>query len=454
MPIANYKPDAQLPTKPNLPKIEPKGYVSIVKDDNETPLKSLIAYMEGAPWSGTYYSQVVSAHNDIREIDPGSPDIYQQYQKIMNFEIRVSSALTDSYDSTTGITTVSGGGLVYGSILPNISDYFVSDTGDDKTGVFRLTNVERKNFNRDSAFYIEYDLVGFVELDSTTIDELNSKTIRTYYYSKDRLLDGLQPLMKEEDHIQTLNLKDIYREIVNYYYKTFFNRKYMTLVIPGQSHGMYDSFLAEYIMKIVDTFDAYDIKNVKQIPTDHDVYLNQPQLWSLMLNRDYDDLSMCNQKMGLTNTRMFNNSTYIRGLAFSNMDYVVYPDTPDVSAIVASSPDVKFISLEEVMETTNVNGTVASLITGQYVTAAKTYQLIHTVLLDDFYVLSENFYTNSANQSVLEILVKDYLKRQSIDIKMLNALVAKFKHWGRLEQFYYGPILMTLIKEADRASYT
>jgi hypothetical protein len=173
-----------------------------------------------------------------------------------------------------------------------------------------------------------------------------------------------------------------------------------------------------------------------------------------MLSRDYDDLSMCNQKMGLTNTRMFNNSTYIRGLAFSNMDYIVYPNTPDVSAIVASSPDVKFISLKEVAETTNVNGTVASLITGQYVTAAKTYQLIHTVLLDDFYVLSENFYTNSANQSVLEILVKDYLKRQSIDIKMLNALVAKFKHWGRLEQFYYGPILMTLIKEADRASYT
>jgi len=78
----------------------------------------------------------------------------------------------------------------------------------------------------------------------------------------------------------------------------------------------------------------------------------------------------------------------------------------------------------------------------------------HPVLKDDFYVLSRAFYEDTADKSVLEILVKDYLKMQTLDLDKLYRLTETFKKLGRLEQFYYGPILMVLIKEADRASYS
>lgn len=454
MPIAGYKPDEQLPTKPNLPQIQPKQYESVVVDDKYTPIKSLIAYVEGAPWTVDYYSQVVTKHNDLREIDPGSPSVYQQYQKIKQLEIRVSSALTDSYDTESGITTVTGNGLMYGTILPNVSDYFITDTGDAKKGIFRVNNVERKNFNRDSAFYIEYELVGFAEIIPDTYNDLEAKVIRTYYFNKDRLVDGLQPLVKEEDHQQIDGLRDNYLNLIKYYFKTFFNRKYMTLVLPGQNFGIYDSFLVDYLLKIVDSFDAEEIRLMKQLPTDFEVFLSQPQLWKAMYERDYDSLAHSNQHMGLVDKSHFNTSSWIRGMAYTNVDYVVYPISPDESSLVKEDPLVKTLSIEETIETKNVSGVLASMITLQYVEPAKTYQQIFPVLVDDYYVLSTNFYLNTVNQSLIEILTKDYLKRQSIDLKKLYALIGTYKTWSRLEQFYYTPILITLIKEADRSTYT
>lgn len=454
MGIASYKPDVQLPVKPNLPKIEPQEYKSIVQDDQVVPLNSLIAYIEGAPWTVEYYSQVVSKHNDIREVDPGQPNVYQQYQKISKLEIRVSSSLVSNYDTENAVTTVSGNGLLYPSVIPNVSDYFVTDAGDHKTGIFRVTNVERKTFNKDSAFYIEYDLVGYTDTAVEIFNDLNSKVIRTYFFSKDRLIDGLQPMVKAEDHQQIINLKNIYKDIVLYYFKTFFNRKFMTLVLPGQDNGVYDSFLVNYLLKIVDNFDAPEIINIKQLPTDHELYLNQPQFWQAMLERDYSLLTMCNKEMGLVSKRLFNADTFIRGLALTNIEYIVYPNNPDTSILVKSNPLAKLLNISEIIETKSVNGTLASFINDQYVEDTRTYQVINPVLQDKFYVLSQNFYEGLINQSLLEILVKDYLKNQALNLNKLILVCSKFKTWGRLEQFYYGPILLTLIKEADRATYT
>ena len=76
MTIANYKPDANPPVQPSTPKSQPSGYKSVVYDDKgNVPLSSLIAYISGSSYSCDYYKQVVSEHNDLREIDPGQPNI-------------------------------------------------------------------------------------------------------------------------------------------------------------------------------------------------------------------------------------------------------------------------------------------------------------------------------------------------------------------------------------------
>ena len=64
MPIAKLTPTAAGPQELNLPQIEPKSYEGVVNDLRSTPIDALLAYVEGAPWTATYYSQIVAKHND------------------------------------------------------------------------------------------------------------------------------------------------------------------------------------------------------------------------------------------------------------------------------------------------------------------------------------------------------------------------------------------------------
>jgi len=452
MPIAGYKIDAKMPTQPNLPKIEPEGYRSVIYDDNNLPLHSLISYIEGSPWAVNYYSQILSKHNDLRELDLGQPTIYQQYQKIVNLEIRVSSPLTSNYDSETGITTTTGNGLLYPFIVPNISDYFVTDVADNALAIFRITNVERRTFNRDSVFSIDYDLVGYVSVLLENFNDLESKVNKTYHFNKDRLVEGLQPLLKDSDQQDVINFKAYYTDITKYYFKTFFNRKYMTLVVPGQEYAIYDAYLVNYLLKIVDTFDAPEIRSIRRIPVEIDPYFSQPQLWELLLNKDYDSLKTCNSKMGIVSKFVFNKNTHMFSAVFSNIDYIIYPLLPDTSIVLEKDPLPKVLSLVSLRDLQTTDS-VLDLIRNQYVTDVKTFQLFYSTIIDDYYVLSSDFYNNTNNQSVLEILVKDYLRNKTLDSKMLLTFANIYKTLTRLDQYYYGPILLTLLKEANRSVY-
>lgn len=454
MAIAGRKPLAEVPTQPNTPKVQPDNYKSIIYDDDNTPITSLIAYVEGAPWTVEYYQQVLSKDNDLREVDPGQPNVYQQYNKIKQFEIRVNSALSTNYDSNTGITGAPGNGIIYPFLIPNINDYFVTDAGDTAKAIFRITNVDRKTFNRDSAFGIEYELVNYVHQAEDIYQSLVDKTVREFTFSKDRLIENLQPILKDEDYQKVSSLKQTYAELVTYYFKTFFNRKFMTLVVPGQDNGIYDPYMVNVLIQIVNTNEVNEVRFVKRIPTDFDPFMRQPQFWDLMERRDYDGLTMCNQKMGLVSKYLFNKNAWLQGVFFSNIEYLVYPDTPDTSTLVSENPDYKLLATQELVEATNVNGSILDLITMTYPLNNSTIPLFHPVLKDDFYVLSQAFYEDSSDKSLLEVLVKDYLKMQALDLDKLYRLTEAYRKLGRLEQFYYGPILMILIKEADRASYT
>lgn len=453
MPIANYKPNTTPVIPVKLPTTEPANVKSIVYSDNNVPLSSLIAYIEGAPYYCDYFKQVVAEHNDLREIDPGQPNVYQQYEKINGLEIRVATPLTSSYDADTAITTVTGGGIIYPFMIPNVSDYFVSDADDHRKGLFRITNVERRTFNRDSAFYVDYEMVGYTDAAGPLYDDLVSKVIREYHFSKERLLEGLQPVLRTTQYHQLNTLRQRFEDISRYYLRTFFNRQYTTLVIPGQTAAIYDSFLVDFLFKILDSFLYEEMRHMRQFCVDKDPFMQQPQFWDLLLRRDFNGLASCNQKMSQVSKYTFGSSGFIHGIFFSTIDYLVYPVSPDLTALLENNPEAKTVDLEVLEEPTNVFGTLAELILHQYVSGTNTYPYVKLVTIDDFYVLSQAFYSQSGSMSLLEILVKDYLKMQPINLDMLLALCDAYTSLGRLEQYYYGPILLVLLKEADRSNY-
>lgn len=455
MSIAKRKPITEVvQTTASLPKVQPDSYKGVVYDDKNIPLVSLIAHITGAPWTVNYYSQIVGEHNDLREIDPGQSGIYQQYSKTVGLELRVEDALNSSYDTERGITTVTGSANVYPFMIPNVADYICAEAGANQYALFRVTQVDRKSFNRDSVHNIQYELIGYVEQNRELYDNIESKVVKSFHFSKDRLIEGLSPTLRTEDFHKVINLKSLYSDLVKFYYKSFFDIRFGTLVIPGQEQPCYDSFLANYMSTLVETTDAPEIMSVRKIPTDRETYLSQPQFWDLLRNKDYNGKAYTNNKMGLVSKTLFNRNSYVQGLAFSNISYVVYPDSPDTSAYIGTLQCIKPFVSATLTETIGQKNVEFTLTDNQLETDSRTYKLIHDVLVDDFYVLSAEFYNETAQQSMLEILVKDYLKGNTLDLNKLYAVSDTFRKWKRLEQFYYGPILMTLIKEADRTQYS
>jgi hypothetical protein len=454
MAIANYKPVTELPSKPNLPKVEPENYKSILVDTKIIPASTLLAYVNGSPWIVDYYSQVITTDTDIRELDIVQPNVYQQYSKINNLELRVESALTPSYETEHSITTVTGSANVYPFLVPNISDYFITDAADSRKALFRVTSVERKALSTQSIHTIDYEIVGYVDALMKYYDNLESKVISNFYFHKDRLVEGLQPMLKAEETQNVLDLNIYYKELVRYYFNSFYNPKYSTLVIPGQDYSIYDHNLIRYITAIVESTDAPELAYLKTISSDKDIYINQAQFWSIMLQRDYNGLKYCNKKMELVNKRAFNRNAFVHGLAFSNVDYIVYPAEYDKSTLVHDNPAPLPLAQPTFLPTDNTLGNIADVINNNYKDVNTTYPYIKLVTDDPYYVLSENFYLGKDQLSLLEILTKDYLKLHPLDLAKLTDLCKQFRSWGRLEQFYYGPIIITLIKEANRGQYT
>lgn len=460
MPIARHKPTAPSIVKTNLPKIESSNYKSVIVDDNETPLKSLLAYVEGAPWTVNYYSQIISEHNDIKDFDPTQTNIYQQYSKINDLEIRVSTALNSSQDTENSLLTVSGSGLIYPFLVPNVGDLFTSSAGQSREGLYRVSNVERKTFNRDSVFSIDYELVGYTDEEKTFFSNLESKVTRVLFFNKDRLIDGGVPTLSTEENTNYINLSSEYKKICFEYFKTFFNKEIGTLILPGQNNIIYDSFLVDFVMKIVDTFDAEEIRYVKKLTTENNPFLKQKQFWNLLEERDIEILPYLNKNMVLASTKIFNKEPMLQGLLYSRVEYIVYPENGDLS-VFSGKDKISFnrdeesanLNLSTISEASTSGGSIADILNKEHIEQNCSLPIIYNVLKDKSYVLSENFYNKTNNRSLLEILVYDYIKGNSLNIKNLSEVVSSRHKWGRLEQFYYGPILLVLIKTMKKGLY-
>jgi hypothetical protein len=75
------------------------------------------------------------------------------------------------------------------------------------------------------------------------------------------------------------------------------------------------------------------------------------------------------------------------------------------------------------------------------------------VTFDETYIFSKNFYEGNP-ESVIEIMIMDYLRNEAINQDQLRLLVRNYRNMDRLEQFYYGPILFLLMRESRRSNYT
>lgn len=510
MAIAAYKPDTESPVVTNLPRVE-NNYDSIIVDNSETPIRSLLTYIQGSHWTVDYYNQITSRDTDIRTSDPGQSSIYQQYRKIEKLDLLVETPISSSQNTDNTLMSVKGSSKVYPVIVPNVGDIFKATLIDGMVGIFTITEVERLSFNKDAVYMIDYNLTKYVkdpnDVDLKTIED---KVIRTYVYSKDRLINGQMPLLNQDQYNKEKSLQVYGSEIIRYLFKNFFNRDLMTLVIPGQSLYVYDPIVLSFLRKIINNDQAPEIRQTQFLNTENDPYLAQPTLFDAILNRDINMLSYVNKEMKLVDPRYFSLNAYLNSIYYTGVQYIVYPlditltpnwpktNGPEIidplSTIIASNgyvpgtgispsytdyndcknlldsdknicgvdvngnplPNVVYgpkaeccgdivTILSKLIPTTGMHQRLYNPILDVYNDGVHNTPYTYDVLYDGYYVLSNNFYSQNGNQSVLESLVSQMIKGEVIDINALYSLCKTYTKWNRLEQFYYIPVLYALI---------
>lgn len=451
MALARYKPSMAQAPLPEPIKAVPEPFKGIVQNNTYTSNASILGYVEGSSWSVNYYRQLINEHNDLKSLDVGQDPLYQQYEKIIGLEIRVSSPLSSSgQDHETGYISVNGSGLIYPYMIPNEKDMFIADIGDGRDGIFAITEVNRSGFNKDSVFTIEYSLIDFIQENDTKYNDLESKSARTVYFDKDSLVTNNRPFLIEDQYRFIKELDIHYKELVSFYFKTFFSTDTSTLILPGQKiSSIYDPYVVDFILRIIDTFDAPEIRKVKKLVVMDDAYLKQDQIYSMMLQRDISLLPLLNKEMGVTSSNNFNSNPYLQGIKYSGIDYIIYPSDVDNSVSGSFDSMQKFLSQTSIQQVTSIKG-MFNANDDVYTEGVEIIPYIKSIDIDKYYVLSESFYKNGENKSMLEILVRTYLKGEALDYKKLWSLIKRWKSWGRLEQFYYIPLIITLIKASKR----
>lgn len=452
MPIVQAKPLAPPEIKDKIPVIQTTEVRSNVVDTKYTPASSLLTYIEGSKWTVNYYSQVIDKDTALAGQDTGQSGIYQQYRVIRGLDIKVESALMWSQNPETKSITASGTANLHSLVIPNNGDMFTADIGDGREGVFQISTSEKRSLFKESVYFIEYQLIYLANDDRNRKADLDSKVVQELYYLKDFLHHGQNPLVSSREYEIVEQLKTKYYEIINHYFRWFFSKEFNTLLVPGQDKRVYDHFVVKFILSILDTRDNEHIRYIRRLNVEDDYNLKEPNIWTAIATKDIIALKTGFRKTGLVSTRYFNNNPMLESIRFSGIEYIIYPK--DHQSVYDSSNNLmnKTVSAVELTRVNTRNGNLEELIYDQTFSLNGTkIKGIGSVLCDDHYVLSQNFYENLPNKTLLEVLVENYFQEENNNNESILDLCNSIHNWGGLERFYYIPLLLTLIKNSIRS---
>lgn len=448
MPLVNPTPSAPKVEQPTQVQITAPEYRGITVDTRVTPLPEVVVYVEGSSWTVNYYSQVLDKDVNLSGLEPNLDPQYQQYTLISGFELKVTSPLQTSQDPNTNAMIITGTANVYPSLIPNVGDVFLADIGDGREGMFQVMNVERKSLFKETTHVAEYQLLKYTDADIKA--NLHAKVVKVVQFVKDFLIHGQNPLLVPDDYEILLKLQARFREICERYFKSFTSTEYRTFVVPGQEYRIYDHFLTSTLLSIFTPYDTPEVRYAKQLNCDDDIALRSTNIWQALQKQDPNLVKYCSKRTGLVSCRTFEKNPMMESIYHSGLHFVVYPKDPDLNIDYQILKRTKPLALESLTDVESpLKDVEPAIYTGLGYADAPP---IHSVLVDDFYVFSEKFYTKAQQgQSKLELLVWDYLNNRALDNRLLVALCDDQHTWGALERFYYVPVLLILVRAAIRS---
>lgn len=437
MPIAVTNPSTPAPITPAV--IEKPPYQGVTVDSKYTPIKTLLPYVEGQAWTVEYYSQVLGTSNAAASQQENRPAQYQQYHLIKKMELKVTRSLEPSQDTETNRFTVSGSAVIYPVLIPNKGDMFTADVGDGRIGLFTITELERKTILRDSCYETSYKLVSY--LDDVKAADLKSKTIRVSHFVKEFLTRGQNPILSSDELESYVSIQELGYLALDEYLKDFWSREYGTLLIPGQAEPTYDHFLMSAFTRCFNSNQHPLLAKVELYNVEGSSSFEVDTVWGSLMSVTDAGLHRCMRKPVIISTATFRGYPARGNIYFSGIRKIVAPAgdllgaDPVWGRAVGNSP-------QNYARPDPSPTNAAALEALQMDPLQPLIPAIDNVS----YMFSDAFYDNGSPLSTLETQVRLALSKQALNHEALLTLLQSRRYWEPLEQFYYTPVLLILVK--------
>ena len=468
MPIVSLPenpPEQPIPPKPTVQVVAPSYRHSVV-DTTLTPHSSLITYIEGSNFYGDWYSQIVSGDEELSEFQPNQMPPYQQYHKIIKLQTKLPDSLSFSTDAETNVLTVSGTLTLFPHLIPNRGDVFIADVGDGRAGQFTVTNATQLSYFKETCYSVDIVLARWV--DAALIAKLDERVVKTSYFVSDFLIYGKNPIIGEERLIAQSTIATFRKELFALYNTQFFSNEFHSYLAPGQTESAYDPYVNRAIRGIYDTREHPNLLKLRMQNVDGLDNTVQYSLYDAIIYRDRTRLAEAFREYMVMSTSFFNSHINYKAIYYSGIKNVICAKTNVLNV------DHEYTQTYPLAgnQLQNLNDFAIDVASAYYINAideflypgdtplpptsvfiADEVPLIHAIVSTPYYVFSEAFYNNDyAGFSKLEHLVSVYLDTGDINRTVLYATCQSVRAWGRLERYFYIPVLLILLKASERQS--
>lgn len=410
-------PDRKLYTNPDFKTS------TLFNEDHE--LNNIIQYVSGNKWTVNYFQQIREINTPAIMPDVSVATSVLSYNRISGLVIILSTAIDQ-----TDPNSIVGSASINSGFLPNYGDAFIATLTGGREAVFVVTLVEKKLYSLHDMYTVEFKLFSFLDKESEFYRDLISKVIKEYTYDKSYIQDKSAPIILSQDYKNKLNYKTEKQSIIDYYFNNHVNSEKNVVALPMGDNvtSIYvDTLLNEFLLKIVgytgypnsDKLNRFELPNI----TSYSIY-------DMIINREIEKLPFLEKDFIFSYIRIDSGEPVMRHLSWLGINYTIDKLRDDMK--VDYSLDIK------------VN------------TVTKPVGFEEPIKIKDSnYIFSEAFYTQDIdNCGMFEKALLQYLRNEVIDSGVMANLLANYRYWDTIDQYYLLPILIVLIQDNINNSYS
>jgi len=306
----------------------PESYKSDIIESRYVPQTSLLSMVPGTPTRTHYYRQYLGQSSEQHNFQPESIETYQSYTLISNLIMKIDNGngnfnfLPDSGQVEHQLT-----GYILFDLTPNKGDVFIKDIGDGRAGLYVITQQpELRTIQADKVYAFEASLEAVM---TTAIQQnLDIKTVKKLYYSKDSAVAGGNAVLTEEDYALNKRLYDAKFAIQDDLLSRHYFSDEETVVVPNAENDLlYDPYLAKFLSFVIPANEIAPREKIRCLNVNYWVEGRNMQepvtVWDMFYRNDFAYPARYKQSMYVHNRASLLGTRGYGNVYFSKMNRVI-----------------------------------------------------------------------------------------------------------------------------------